>query len=113
MSKKLFFSIMLGCILTFGLISVSCDDGNGNSNGNDSNGLAGTVWKLGDGSWTSTITFTSTSIVTVIFGDGSSMSGSYTHSGNTVTTSFPDGTVITWTISGNSMTYGDGDFIKQ
>ena len=117
MNKRLVFLVMMGCILAFGLLVISCNDGN-STRGNH---LIGTVWKFEHQNIFFILSFTSDNTFTFTQGDGDdyvNIHGIYTLNGNTVTLNFPqpNNQVIVGTISGNTMTLPiDGylDFIRQ
>ena len=116
MNRKLGTFAMFACILTFCLSFISCDDGSGNRN----NHLVGTVWEASYGGGL-VVRFTFISNNEVIFfdeGRGRNIYGTYSLSDNSITLNFQaDGDFLAaeWsgTISGNIMTMGTTDFIRQ
>jgi hypothetical protein len=118
--KKKFFTGMFSILLVLGLVLTGCDisflddliggldSGSGSNSGSDSNPFVGTSWRVTDGGYTMTLSFTSSSW-TLRDSDGVSESGSYTYSGNTATCKQDGQTVFTARISGNNLTAVDYD----
>jgi hypothetical protein len=116
--KKKFLLGMFSILLALGLVMTGCDfsfldelsggsnSSNGSSSGNNSNLFAGTSWRATDGGYTWTLSFTSSSW-TLRGSDGESESGSYTYSGNTATCRQGGDTLLTATISGNTLNVVD------
>jgi len=113
--KKKFFIGMFSIILVLGPVMTGCDlsflddllgdlsSNNGSDSDSSSNPFVGTSWRVKDGGYTMTLSFTSSSW-TLRGSDGESESGSYTYSGNTATCKQDGQTAFTARISGNTLT---------